>query len=81
MLLSTRRAVDDEKPCSKFHILLKGINDFVQIIYLLTDEVNTWYWKSALLLIKNYEFYKNPCMKNFLKCYCKNAMSFVWQNI
>jgi hypothetical protein len=43
MLVSTRHAVDDEKPYSEFRILLKGVNDFVQIIYFFTDEVNTWY--------------------------------------
>ena len=29
-------AFDDEKPCSKFHILLKGVNDFVQRIQIIT---------------------------------------------
>ena len=32
MLVFKRHAVDDEKACSKLHILLKGVNDFVQII-------------------------------------------------
>ena len=45
MLVSTHHAVADENQCSKFHILLKGVNDCAD--YLLTDEANTWYWKSA----------------------------------
>ena len=32
MLVFKRRAVDGEKACSKLHILLKDVNDFVPII-------------------------------------------------
>jgi len=37
VFVSTRHSVDDGKTCSKFHSLLKGVNNFVPVIYIFLD--------------------------------------------
>ena len=66
-LVCTRKSVDDEKAFSKFHILLKGLNDFVPIIYLYLDSQLHWWLLFWLMIISLLGIHELPfaAIQNF----------------